>query len=139
MKISFCKTTKIRVRYGETDQMGYCYYGNYAQYFEVGRVEALREVGMSYRDMEKKGIMLPVSEFNVNYFKPAFYDDELTIKTFITEIKGPRLVFHYEILNEKNELISKAKTTLVFVSKDNMKPIAPPSEFISIIEKHEEK
>ena len=75
MEYLFTQETKLRVRYGETDQMGYCYYGNYAQYFEVGRVEALRAVGMSYRDMEKDGIMLPVSEFTVKYISPALYDD----------------------------------------------------------------
>jgi acyl-CoA thioester hydrolase len=137
MLINFCSSTHLRVRYSETDQMGYCYYGNYAQYFEVGRVEAMRAVGMSYREMEDEGIMLPVSEFNVKYHKPALYDDELTIITKITEIKGPRLFFEYEIKNDKNELISTAKTTLVFVSKENMRPITPPASFIKLISNYE--
>ena len=95
MLFNFSTSTKIRVRYGETDQMGYCYYGNYAQYFEVGRVEALREVGLSYKEMETQGIMLPVSEYNVKYLSPAFYDDELIITTKIEELKGCRLFFQY--------------------------------------------
>lgn len=136
MEVNFESRTVLRVRYGETDQMGYCYYGNYAQYFEVGRVEALREAGMSYRAMEEKGIMLPVSEFSVNYFIPALYDDELTITTKIISLKGARLVFEYEIFNEKNQLIAKAATTLVFVTKATMKPTKAPDEFIQLLEKH---
>ncbi|MBI1836750.1 MAG: acyl-CoA thioesterase [Flavobacteriia bacterium] len=137
MKVNFAHTTQIRVRYGETDQMGYCYYGNYAQYFEVGRVEALRSIGMSYKDMEKSGIMLPVSEFYVKYCKPALYDDHLNIKTVITELKGARLFFDYEITNESNEVISTAQTILVFVSKENMKPVLPPNSFVQLIEKYD--
>ena len=134
MLLNFSHPTKIRVRYGETDQMGYCYYGNYAQYFEVGRVEALRAIGMSYKDMEEEGIMLPVAEFMVKYNRPAFYDDELTINTKITELKGPRIYFEYEVQNENNEMIASASTMLVFVNKQTMKPIAPPTNFIKLIE-----
>lgn len=134
MDYNFEQHTKLRVRYGETDQMGYCYYGNYAQYFEVGRVEALREVGMSYRKLEESGIMLPVSEFHVRYLHPAFYDDELTILTRITSVEGARITFDYEILNEEGKSVSKAKTTLVFVQKSTMRPTAPPAEFLKILE-----
>ena len=136
MLLNFSHHTKIRVRYGETDQMGYCYYGNYAQYFEVGRVEALRKIGMSYKDMENEGVMLPVSEFNVKYIRPAYYDDELTITTKIAELRGPRIYFEYEVKNEKNEIIASASTLLVFVSKTNMKPIAPPTTFLNLIESY---
>ena len=93
MQLSFTKTIELRVRYSETDQMGYCYYGNYAQYFEVGRVEALRSIGMSYKALEESGIMLPVSEFQVKYFAPAYYDDLLRIETQIIELRGSRLLF----------------------------------------------
>lgn len=134
MKYQYSFPTKLRVRYGETDQMGYCYYGNYAQYFEVGRVEALRALGMSYRDLEDQGIMLPVSTFSVKYMSPAFYDDELTIETTITEITGSRIHFDYEIRNEKGTLISKAETMLVFVKKENMRPTQAPESFLSLIE-----
>ncbi len=137
MKINFQHEIKIRVRYGETDQMGYCYYGNYAQYFEVGRVEALRHIGMSYREMENQGVMLPVSEFLVKYNAPALYDDELTIKTYIKEVKGARIYFEYEITNEKSELIATAQTILVFVDKQSMKPIVAPKNFLIIIERFE--
>ncbi len=136
MELSFSNKTKLRVRYGETDQMGYCYYGNYAQYFEVGRVEAMRSAGMSYREMEERGIMLPVSEFSVKYFAPARYDDELTITTFITSLKGARLLFDYEIHNEKGDLVAKAHTTLVFVSVENMRPVKAPGDFIQLLEKY---
>ena len=136
MEINFSQTTQIRVRYGETDQMGYCYYGNYAQYFEVGRVEALRSFGMSYREMEKDGFMLPVLDFQVRYLSPAYYDDLLTIATKIVLLKGPRLYFEYEIKNEEGKLISVATTTLVFVSKETMRPIAPPEDFLVLMEKY---
>jgi len=136
MKTNFSHITKLRVRYGETDQMGYCYYGNYAQYFEVGRVEALREVGMSYKSLEDRGIMLPVSSFTVNYKSPAKYDDELSIETIITELKGARLLFAYNIyINER--LTAEGSTTLVFVSKENMKPIQPPKDFVDLLTAYE--
>jgi acyl-CoA thioester hydrolase len=133
MEINFKHISTLRVRYGETDQMGYCYYGNYAQYFEVGRVEAMREVGMSYKSLEEKGVMLPVSEFNVNYKFPAKYDDLLSITTEIVSLKGARIVFHYIIHNENDQLIAEAETTLVFVSKETMRPIAPPKEFVGAL------
>ncbi len=137
MEIEFTHKTKVRVRYGETDQMGYCYYGNYAQYVEIGRVEALRNVGMSYKEMEEKGIMLPVSEFQVKYLYPAKYDDELTIESKITSIKGSRMFFEHEIKNEEGRLISTSKITLAFVSKETMRPILPPESFLNLILHHE--
>lgn len=136
MEIKAAFSTKIRVRYGETDQMGYCYYGNYAQYFEVGRVEALRSIGMSYRSLEEQGIMLPVSEFSVKYIAPALYDDNLTILTTITEINGARIYFTYQIINEQNILISTAQTILVFVDKKTMRPIQAPTSFLQLIEQY---
>ena len=137
MQLNFSNTTKLRVRYSETDQMGYCYYGNYAQYFEVGRVEALREIGMTYRDMEDSGIMLPVSSFDVKYFKPALYDDEIKIITKLVKVEGCRLFFEYEIENEQGIIISAAKTTLVFVLKTTMKPTSPPQSFLKLLETYE--
>jgi acyl-CoA thioester hydrolase len=137
MQINFIKDSQIRVRYGETDQMGYCYYGNYAQYFEVGRVEALRSCGLSYKEMEANGVMLPVSDFQVKYLAPAFYDDLLRIRTKIVEIDRARIYFEYEVYNESDKLLSKATTTLVFVKKENMRPTSPPSTFLSLMEKYE--
>lgn len=139
MQIDFKHETSLRVRYGETDQMGYCYYGNYAQFFEVGRVEALRNLGMSYKNLEDQGIMLPVSEFSVNYKSPAKYDDELTIITKISELRGARLSFDYTIINEDAVLIATAQTTLVFVAKETMRPISPPASFIEIIAPYEQR
>lgn len=130
--MEFKYTTQLRVRYGETDQMGYCYYGNYAQYFEVGRVEALRSLGLSYKSLEEEGYMLPVSEFSVNYKIPALYDDLLTIVTIITKIEGARLFFNYRIDNEEGKTIATASTTLVFVSKKSMRPTSPPSNFLEL-------
>jgi acyl-CoA thioester hydrolase len=117
--------------------MGYCYYGNYAQYFEVGRVEALREIGMSYKSLEDRGIMLPVADFHVSYKVPAKYDDQLTIRTEITEIRGARLIFNYCITNILGETVANASTILVFVSKKNMRPIAPPQDFIDLMTPHQ--
>ncbi len=128
------KSTKLRVRYGETDQMGYCYYGNYAQYFEVGRVEALRSLGMSYRELENMGVMLPVSDYHVKYKVPAKYDDELRIVTHIKSIAGARITFDYEIYNETDRLIATATTTLVFVDKTSMRPSKPPSAFMALFD-----
>ena len=91
--------TKIRVRYGETDQMKYVYYGVYAQYFEVGRVELLRSLGITYKELEEMGFALPVVNYNINYKKPAFYDDELTIETSIKEIPKVKIVFYYNTYN----------------------------------------
>ncbi len=134
MKYNFLHKTQLRVRYGETDQMGYCYYGNYAQYFEVGRVEALREINCSYRAIEDSGVMLPVREYNVRYLKPAFYDDLLTIQTKIIEIKGATITFEYALYNENNEKLSEATTTLVFVRKENMRPCPPPEDLLEKLE-----
>ena len=136
MEVEFSHVTKLRVRYGETDQMGYCYYGNYAQYLEVGRVEALRDLGMSYKEMEADGVMLPVSEFQVKYLFPAKYDDELFIKSKIVGINGSRIYFEHEITNADGRLISTSKITLAFVSKETMRPILPPTLFLTLLTKH---
>lgn len=137
MKVNFSNQTDLRVRYGETDQMGYCYYGNYAQYFEVGRVEAMRSLGMTYRSLEERGIMLPVAHFEVDYKSPARYDDKLTINTIISELSGVRIVFDYKITNEDGSTVCTASTTLVFVSKETMKPMAPPTDFLDLISKYQ--
>lgn len=124
------KEIKIRVRYGETDKMGYVYYGNYATYFEVARVETLRSLGISYKKIEDDGVMLPVLEFKIKYFKPAFYDDELTIKTRITSLPGVRIHFEYETYNGDKVLLNKAETTLVFVDIKTGKPCNIPEDLL---------
>ncbi len=122
--------TKIRVRYGETDQMGYAYYGVYAQYYEVGRVEAMRMLGFSYKDVEARGILMPVVEFSVNYKKPAFYDDELTLVTIIREMPtGLRIPFEYTCYNSKGDLLNTGKVTLVCIDKISSKMCRLPDWF----------
>lgn len=132
----FSSETKVRVRYGETDQMGYVYYGNYPLYYEVARTEMIRKLGWPYKKIEENGIMLPVLSLNVKYIRPAFYDDELTIKTSVKKIPGARIDFEYEVYNEKKELINKGETTLVFVDMKTMKPTSAPQEFIDDIQKY---
>ena len=117
---------QLRVRYGETDQMGYVYYGNYAQYYEMGRVEWLRNLGTSYKRMEESGIMLPVINLNINYIKPAKYDDLLTLKTTLIKKPSVRIEFDFELSNEKGELLNKAYTSLVFIDMKKNKPTRAP-------------
>ena len=117
---------QIRVRYGETDQMGVVYYGNYAQYFEMGRTEWLRKFGLSYKWMEDNGVMLPVVDFSVKYIKPALYDDVLTVVTELKKIPTVKIEFDYEIYNENQELLTKASTTLVFVNMQTKKIVSAP-------------
>ncbi|HEY6161178.1 MAG TPA: thioesterase family protein [Bacteroidia bacterium] len=132
----FTAETKLRVRYGETDQMGFAYYGNYAEYYEVARVEALRALGMSYREMEEDGIMLPVYTFSIKYHKPAFYDDELTIRCTIPQMPGARIRFDYECFNAAGELLNRGETTLVFINKITRKPCGVPQHFIEKLKHH---
>lgn len=122
----FKSETKIRVRYAETDQMGYCYYGNYAQYFEVARVEALRSLGVTYKTMEENGIWLPVVDFSIKYLQPAYYDEELTILTNVVKEPTIRIFFTYETYNEKKEKINFGETSLVFLDKKLKKPVNCP-------------
>lgn len=109
-------TTQIRVRYAETDQMNIVYYGNYAQYFEVGRVEAMRQLGITYKSMEEDGVMLPVVELNIRYLRPATYDDLLTVKSIIRELPvDHRIEFYQEVFNEKGKLLCSGKVLLYFL------------------------
>ena len=128
--------TKIRVRYGETDQMSFVYYGVYAQYYEVGRVELLRSLGISYKEIEEIGYVLPVVNLNINYKKPAYYDDELTIRTTIKELPSAKITFYYEMLNTNNELLNIGEVVLVFVNKETGKPCFAPE---IVINKFKEK
>jgi acyl-CoA thioester hydrolase len=132
-------STKLRVRYSETDKMGFCYYGNYAQYFEVARVEALRELGIVYKLLEENGILLPVTEFHIRYLQPAKYDDLLEIKTIITNFQGTRMYFQYEVWNEDGVLLNDAETTLVFVDANSMKPIPIPTFVLNILQNEQSK
>lgn len=124
---------KIRVRYGETDQMGVVHHGNYVLYLEMGRIEWLRKLGVSYKSMEKNGIILPVASLTINYKKPATYDDVLKVKTILKNTPTAKIEFDYEITNEKNELITTASTTLVFVDVKTNKPMKAPQYLLDLI------
>ena len=128
--------TELRVRYGETDQMGYVYYGDYAEYFEVGRVEALRSLGFPYRRLEEEGVMLPVHDLRITYHKPAHYDDLLTIRTIIKALPSVRIVFDYEVRNEAGDLLCEASTILVFVDRATMRPRRAPDAFLAAMVEH---
>lgn len=118
----------LRVRYAETDQMGVVYHGNYAQYFEMGRVEWLRNQGVSYKELEQSGVMLPVVSLSMNYKKPAYYDDELTVVTKLKFLGGVKIEFDYEILNQNGELLTTANSVLVFVDMNSKRPISVPKD-----------
>ena len=127
---------KIRVRYSETDRMGYVYYGNYAAYFEVSRVELLRSLGFSYRKMEDEGVMLPVADYHIKYMKPAYYDDELTIKVSVPVLPTSKIEFTYETYNEEGLLLNTAETRLVFVDINSGRPVRAPEHFLDAVEKY---
>lgn len=129
-------THTIRVRYAETDPMKYVYYGNYATYFEVARVELFRELGMPYDEIEERGIWLPVSEFSIKYLKPALYDQNLEIHTFIRKIPGVKIEFEYEIYNPSKQKITEARTTLFFLDSKTNKVIKCPEFLMNLIEKN---
>ena len=118
--------TNIRVRYGETDKMGFVYYGVYAQYYEVGRVELLRSLGISYKSLEDSGYELPVVSFKINYKRPAFYDDEIIIKTSISKTPSSKIIFEYECFNIDGSLLNNGEVVLVFVNRDSKKPCKTP-------------
>ncbi|WP_392469648.1 acyl-CoA thioesterase [Sphingobacterium cellulitidis] len=121
---------QVRVRYAETDNMGYVYYGNYATYYEVARTEMLRSTGISYKELEEMGVMLPVIELSCKFNKPAKYDDLVTINTYIREKPGIRIKFEYELFNESGELLNTGSTQLVFVDMVKNRPCKPPQIFI---------
>jgi acyl-CoA thioester hydrolase len=129
----FTLDTTVRVRYGETDRMGYVYYGTYALYFEVGRVEALRSLGFPYRDIEEQGVMLPVHDMQVKYHRPARYDDVLTIRTTIRSLPTVRIVFDYQVLDANGVLLTEAAITLVFVDRASGRPRAAMKELVDAL------
>jgi acyl-CoA thioester hydrolase len=125
----------VRVRYAETDQMGVVYHGNYAPYFEMGRVEWLRDLGLSYKVMEEQGVMLPVVSLTMNYKRPARYDDNLKVRTIFKSLNGVKIEFDYEIYNEKEELLTIGYSMLVFVDMKTGKPTLPPQYVLDILNK----
>ncbi|WP_313267289.1 acyl-CoA thioesterase [Epilithonimonas vandammei] len=129
-------THSIRVRYGETDPMKYVYYGNYAEYFEVARVELFRTLGISYDEIERRGIFLPVSEYKIKYLKPGLYDQLLEIHTYIKKIPGVKIEFDYEIYNEDKVKITEASTTLFFLDAETNKIVRCPDFLLDLIKEN---
>lgn len=118
---------QIRVRYGDTDQMGYVYYGNYGYYYEQARSEAIRSIGVTYKQIEDSGTMMPITRMNIKYIQPAFYDELLTIKTTVAQQPHRLILFTYHVFNEKNELINEGETQLAFIDAVTKKLKSAPA------------
>ncbi len=121
-----CSETTIRVRYGETDQMGVVYHGNYSNYLEIGRIEWLRILGVSYKQMELDGIMLPVVSLSLKYKKSASYDDVIQVKTQLAKAPTATIEFNYEITNEAGEILTLGNTILAFINMKTNRPTRCP-------------
>lgn len=130
----YTSETRIRVRYGETDQMQYVYYGNYAMYYEVGRVESLRQLGLTYKELESMGIIMPVLENRSEFLAPAVYDELLRVRVTIPDKPSVRIRFQYEIFNEQGTLIHRGETLLAFVNQKTGRPCRPPEAFQKVLE-----
>ncbi len=126
----------LRVRYSETDQMRVVYHGSYIPYFEISRVEWLRSKGITYKSLEDNGIALPIVNMNINYKKPALYDDVLIVNTKLKSYSGVKIEFECEIRNEMQELLTFATFLLVFIDINTGKPISPPDYILEIILKN---
>lgn len=127
----FSTDTQIRVRYVETDQMGVVYHSHYFAYFESARAESIRELGLTYADMEKSGIIMPVVDVQCRYLRPAKYDDLLTVKVILKELPvNHKIEFHHEVYNEKKELLAAARILLYFMESGTMKPAAIPEQLL---------
>ena len=123
----FVSTTTIRVHYALTDQMGFVYYGNYAQFYEIGRTEAIRQLGYTYKDIESMGIIMPVVDLHFKFLRPAKYDDLLTVKTTLRELPiHHKIVFHGEVFNEAGQLLNAGDVTLYFMEANGMKRCSMP-------------
>jgi acyl-CoA thioester hydrolase len=127
--------TKIRVRYGETDKMGFLYYGNYPEYFEVSRTDMIRTIGLSYKEIEDRGIIMPVRSLKVDYRIPAQYDDLLTVRSILKKLPEIRLDIDYEIFNDRHQLICTGNTVLAFVDTHTKKPRRAPDFFLEPMKK----
>lgn len=126
-------TTKVRVRYGETDQMGIVNNAVYPSYFEVGRTEMFRELGVPYSKIEEQGIMLPLSELHIKYHLPAVYDEEITIETYIEDFPTSRIRFKYNIYNESQKLLVSGETVLAFLNAETRRPTRIPKYLSDLI------
>ena len=129
----FTHETQLRVRYAETDQMGFVYYGNYATYYEVARVESLRSLGFSYKMLEQQGILMPVAENKSKFIRPARYDDLLTFFVKVAQLPQKRMIFEYEIYNEQKKMINLGETVLAFVDKKTGKACEVPETILNLL------
>lgn len=127
----YSHTTRIRVRYADTDQMGYVYYGRYTEYLEVARTEAMRDLDEPYGELEKMGVALPVLDLHIKYIRPAHYDDQLILNTTITELPGGRITFLTDIERDDGQLLTKGRVTLCFVDAKTGRPTRPPEDLIN--------
>jgi len=125
--------TRIRVRYGETDRMGYLHHGNYALFFEEGRTELMRALGAAYREMEEEGILLPVVSLTVAYRTPALYDELLTVRSIVRELPRATLTFEYEIRHPDGSLVATGSTAHAFVDRESRAPRRPPRSFLELL------
>lgn len=132
----YSSETTIRIHYALTDQMGFVYYGHYAQFYEIGRAEAIRSVGLTYSEIEREGVIMPVGSMQCKYLKPARYDELITVKTILRELpQNSRITFQHEIMNEEKELINKGEVTLHFVDKKTLKGTEMPKSLKKALEK----
>ncbi|QYA27120.1 acyl-CoA thioesterase [Gramella sp. MT6] len=122
--------TLVKVRYAETDQMGVVHHGNYPQYLEIARLEWLSALGISYKNMEEEGIMLPVYELNLKYIKPVTFDENLTIETRLRELPNVKITFNYSVFNEQGDLVTSATSVLVFMDSKTRRPVRCPQNIL---------
>lgn len=133
----FTTTTQVRVRYAETDQMGVVYHSNYFPYFESARAESIRELGFTYADMEKMGVIMPVVDVHCRYLRPALYDDLLSIKTTLKELPvHHKIEFHHEVFNEKQELLAVARIILYFMEAKGMRRTSMPAQLLEKLQSY---
>ena len=133
----FTTETQIRVRYAETDQMGVVYHSNFFPYFESARAESIRQLGFTYADMEKMGVIMPVVDVHCRYLRPAKYDDLLTIKTILKELPTHhKIEFHHEVFNEQNELLAVGKIILYFMEAKTMKKTIMPELLLNKLQSY---
>lgn len=137
MKFNFSHQVQLRIRYSETDQMGFCYYGNYPVFLELGRVEALRSLGISYREMEESGILLPVTSLHIDYKKPLHYDEQFLLTTKLVGVTSCSVTFEYVFKNQEDQITTTASTVLVFTDATNLKPMRMPISIIHALKHYE--
>ncbi len=124
----FITETQIRIHYALTDQMGVVYHGHYAQFYEIGRVEAFRQIGCIYKDIEAMGIIMPVIELSSRFLRPAKYDDLITVKSYLKEFPiNHKITFYHEIFNEQVELLNTGNVVLYCLESKNMKRCNTPA------------